>query len=494
MLKPSLCAARKGAGNAMIYRFILSMTMIVFPLAAEAQAQAGATNQTGTTAPSLLIPLEPPEALPASGTAGGYFFNLRPLGADFGRSLADHGVYLVGRNLSEELGNVTGGVTRGGSFEGYSSVGLDLDMNRIAGVPGGAVHFLISDLQGQPFAAYSGSAYLNNRIFAGNGPILRLNELSYEQSLFDKQVNLRVGRIPAYTQFDGSELYCTFITSLCRTPAAYTFDRGYPPYLASVWAAVTQIRLGGPFYTNLGVFENEPVLSTTSHHGFPGRDWGLNYANGATIPVQFGYRTTLQNDPYPRAFSVGGFYNTGHYADPLLNAGGRNRIQFGGAARTDEGSSLFYLQAQQMVYRPDSSDRGLTVFGGADWATSGQPNVERMIFAGAYDKGLFPSRPNDTLGVSVSLLDVNPRITERINSTLAKSGGGQASRAEIGFEVNYGVAIAPGLTIKPFVQYISHPDQSSSIRPTGNNTHAMFVGALFEVDAAHLFGLPTLGQ
>ena len=478
----------------MTHRFILIMAMLLLPMAAGAQGQAGATNQTGTTAPSLLIPLEPPEALPASGTAGGYFFNLRPLGADFGRSLADRGIYLVGRNLSEELGNVTGGVTRGGSFEGYTSVGLDLDMNRIAGLTGGAVHFLISDLQGQSFSAYSGSAYLNNRIFAGNGPVLRLNELSYEQSLFDKQVNLRVGRVPAYTQFDGSELYCTFLTSLCRTPAAYTFDRGYPPYLASVWAAVTQIRLGGPFYTNLGVFENEPVLSTTSHHGFPGRDWGLNYANGATIPVQFGYRTTLQNDPYPRAFSVGGFYNTGHYADPLLNAGGRNRIQFGGTARTDEGSSLFYLQAQQMVYRPDSSDRGLTVFGGADWATSGQPLVERMVFVGAYDKGLFPSRPNDTLGVSVSLLNVNPRITERIDSTLAKSGGGQASRSEIGFEVNYGVAIAPGLTIKPFVQYISHPDQASSTRPTGNNTHAMFVGALFELDAAHLFGLPTLGQ
>lgn len=75
---------------------------------------------------------------------------------------------------------------------------------------------------------------------------------------------------------------------------------------------------------------------------------------------------------------MGGFYNTGRYADPLLNTGGRNRIQFGGPAGTDEGSSLFYFQAQQMVYRPDSSDRGLTVFGGADWTASGQPNVERM--------------------------------------------------------------------------------------------------------------------
>ena len=321
-----------------------------------------------------------------------------------------------------------------------------------------------------------------------------MNELSYEQNLFDKGVNLRVGRIPAYTQFDGSELYCTFITTLCRTPAAYTFDRGYPPYPASSYAAILQARISGPFYANLAVFENEPVLSTTSHHGFPGRDWGLNYANGATIPAQLGYRTTVADDRLPRAFAVGGFYNTGRYADPLLNAGGQDRIRFGGLARTDTGAAQVYVQGQQMVYRPDTSDKGLTLFAGANWAASGQPNVQRMVFGGAYWKGLVPGRPNDTLGTAISLLNVNPRITERIDTTLAKSSRGQASRSEISYEVNYGMAVAPGLTFKPFAQFISHPDQSSSAAPSGNNTHALFVGALFEANMASLFGLPTLGR
>ena len=420
--------------------------------------------------------------------------NLQSLGADFGRALADHGVYLVGKQLAEPLGNVSGGIKRSGSYEGFASVGLDLDMNRIVGVPGGAVHFLMSDIQGQSFAAYSGSAYLNNRVFAGVGPTFRLNELSYEQSLFGQHLNLRVGRIPAYTQFDGSELYCTFITSLCRTPAAYTFDRGYPPYPASSYAAIAQVRIAGPVYANVAVFENEPVLSTTSHDDFPGRDWGLNYASGATIPAQLGYRTTAQQERYPRAFDVGGFYDTGRYADPLLNASGRNRIQFGGPSRTDDGLSQIYVQAQQMVYRPDTTDRGVTLFGGANWATSGEPNVQRMVFGGVYCKGIVPDRPNDTAGLAVSLLGVNPRITERVTSLLAKSTGGQASRSEISYEVNYGLAVAPGFTVKPFLEFISHPDQSGAAAPSGNNTHALFVGGLLEVDATNLFGLPTLGR
>ena len=471
--------------RAMIYRAILCAAMIPLPVLTEAQ--------TVRPFPPLLIPLEPTEALPASGTEGGYLFNLRPLGADFGRTLADDGIYLVAKNLTEGLVNMSGGVKQGTSFEAYSAVGFDLDMDRIAGIPHGAVHFLVSDLAGQPYSGYSGSLWLNNRIFAGDGPGLHLNEFSYEQGLFDDRLNLRLGRVPAYTQFDGSELYCTFITSLCRTPAAYTFDRGYPPYLTSSWAAVAQIRIAGPFYSNVGIYENEPILSTTNHAGFPGADWGLNEASGATIPVQFGYRTTLQNDRYPRAFAVGGFYDTGQYADPLLNAAGQNRILFGGTPRTDVGASLFYIQAQQMIYRPDESDRGATLFGGADWVTSGQPNVQRMFFVGAYYKGPFDLRPNDTLGFATSVLGVNPRVTERVNSILAQTTGGQASRTEISYEAYYGFALAPGMSIKPFFGFISHPDQADVGTPSGNNTHAIYGGALFELDLANLLGLPTLG-
>jgi carbohydrate-selective porin OprB len=467
--------------------------MILLPAAAEAQAQPQTQSPFAPPYPSLLIPIEPPQYLPESGTPGGYLFNLRPVGADFGRTLANYGVYIQGKELAEILRNVSGGIKQGTSFEGYTAFGVDLDMNRIAGIPGGAIHFVLDDLQGQSFAAYSGSAWANNRIFAGNGAAFRVQEFSYEQGLFDDRVNLRLGRIPAYTQFDGSELYCTFITSYCRTPAGYTFDRGYPPYPASAWAAVAQIRISGPFYTNIGVYENEPIMSTTNHPGWPGPDWGLNYADGATIPVQFGYRTTLANDPYPRAFAIGGFYNTEHYADPLLNTAGQNIILAGGKAKTDVGASLLWIQGQQMVYRPDmSTDRGLTVFGGADWATSGEPNIQRMLFAGGYYKGPFPKRPNDTLGFSISLVNPNPLVTQRVNSVLAKTTGGQVSGAEIAYEVNYGVAIAPGMQIKPFLQFISHPDQATIPNPRGNNTHALFIGAFLDVDLASLMGLPTL--
>src|SRR3984885_15948575 len=102
----------------MVYWFALFATLIMFPAVAQTQNQAQA--QTGTTFPPLLIPLEPPEALPPSGTEGSYLFNLRPLGAEFGQNLADHGIYLVARDLSDEIATVSGGVKQGLSFQGFT--------------------------------------------------------------------------------------------------------------------------------------------------------------------------------------------------------------------------------------------------------------------------------------------------------------------------------------------------------------------------------------
>ena len=136
---------------ALIYAFVLFATMILVSAIAEAQ------DQTGTTLPPLLIPLEPQETFPPSVTQGGYPFNLRPLVFDFRQTLADHGIYIIARNLSYEIATVSGGVKRGLLFQGFTQLGFDLEMEHIAGITGGAVHFLLDDLAGQPFYAWSGS-------------------------------------------------------------------------------------------------------------------------------------------------------------------------------------------------------------------------------------------------------------------------------------------------------------------------------------------------
>ena len=96
--------------------------------------------------------------------------------------------------------------------------------------------------------------------------------------------------------------------------------------------------------------------------------------------------------------------------------------------------------------------------------------------------------------IAFSLLGVNPRVVERIDGIVAQTAGGQASRSEISYDINYGAMVAPGLMFKPFLEFISHPDQSSVAAPSGDNTHALFIGVLFEIDAARRLGLASLGR
>jgi hypothetical protein len=98
--------------------------MISCPLLAVAQ------DQSATNFRPLRIPLEPPESLPPSGTEGGHLFNLRPLGADFERTLANYGIHLQARDLSEVLSDVGGGVNRSAFFGVYTAAGIDSDMHR----------------------------------------------------------------------------------------------------------------------------------------------------------------------------------------------------------------------------------------------------------------------------------------------------------------------------------------------------------------------------
>ena len=223
-----------------------------------------------------------------------------------------------------------------------------------------------------------------------------------------------------------------------------------------------------PTYVKFGVYEDEPDLADSNQGAWPGKDWDMQSADGATIPVEIGYQTDAQNDAYPRGYDIGGFYDTASYADPLLNTAGQARVLAGGAPLEDIGRSGVYLQAQQMVYRPDpNSDRGLTLFGAANWTTSGETEIANDVVVGLFDKGLFASRPNDYLGVAATFIGSNHRVTQRIDDTIIAQGGtGHVSSEEGVLEVNYGIGLAPGISLIPFVQYVSHPDQYTNPNPT----------------------------
>jgi porin len=458
----------------------------------------GHSGDIGTTAnpltrPTHTTPLSYPDTLEGAREQG-YLFNLRPYGLKLGQDLASYGIYLNGRTLQQMVDLTNGGLKRGVSYEGFNLFGIDLDMNRIAGIKGGSFHFLFNDLAGLPPQQYSGSFLLYNRAWAYSGAP-RLNEFSYEQSFFDQRLDIRVGRLPVGTEFDFSSIYCSFIWGMCATPTAYATARGYPAYLVSSTAGVAKLDLTHNFYFNAGIYEDEPWLSQVQHLGFPGEDWSPDKIRGATVPLQFGYKTTFENDNYPRSFDIGGLVDTGDYNDPLLNSSGVNRAVYGGSPLLDHGKSEIWLQAEQTVFRPDFSNyRALLVFAGANFQTSGYTTVNNEVFAGVSFHGPFAVRPNDSVNFMVNAITLGSSYLTYADTSLALRGyhdplGGTETSAEI----NYDFALAPGTVLKPSFAYFWNPDQSNLSVPTPGDRHAIWVGLAFSALLNDALGLPRFG-
>jgi porin len=425
----------------------------------------------------------------------GWLFNLTGAGKDIGPALADNGIYLTGRYLGDALDEASGGRKQGTFYEGFTSVGVDFDMSKIAGINGGIVHFLVSDLSGQPYANYTGSFFGYGRPYAyENGS--RLNEFSYEQELFDNRVRILAGRINASADFDTSTSQCQFQTTICSQPPAFIYNKSSAAFLTSSWGATMTLKPSKPTYVKFGVYEDEPMLADSNQGAWPGKDWDMQSSAGATVPVQIGYQTNAQNDPYPRAYDIGAVYDTASYSDPLLNSAGHARVLSGGAPMEDNGRSGVYLQAQQMVYRPDpNNDRGVTLFGAANWSTSGEGEIANDVIAAVTDKGPFASRPNDVLGVAATLIGMNHRVTQRIDDEIiAQGGAGHVSSEETILEVNYAIGLAPGISLTPFVQYVSHPDQFTDPNPSGNLNYSAMVGAALAISFSQALGLPQLAR
>ena len=470
---------------------------VAAPLSVLAAAGFGGYAFAGSDIGTNASPLSIPPALPAtpypdSGVPEGYFFNLRPIGKPLGQYLADHGVYLTGRTLQQAIGVTNGGLKTGTVYEGFNLFGVDLDMNKIAGIQGGSFHFLVNELSGLPLQGFTGSFFAYNRAFALQAGV-RLNEFSYEQN-FGGIVDVRVGRVPVGTEFDTERVYCEFLYGMCALPAGYVFSKGYPPYNAASWAGIAQVKLPHHLYFHAGIFEDEPSLATIGHWGWPGEDWSPDKVRGATIPVQFGYRTTFKDDPYPKSYAVGGYVDTGDYVDPIANAAGQNRLLAGGAPRLDHGKSGVWVQAEQAVWRPDmTTNRALTLFAGGNVQTSGEANIQNAYFAGLSFNGPFAGRPYDTFNVVGEAINSSSAYSSFIDTSLNLRHMPGISPHEAFIEVNYGIALAPGMTLKPNFEYVWNPDLDTIPHPVSNDRHVVIMGVAFTAFLPETLGLPRLG-
>lgn len=428
----------------------------------------------------LTAMMRPAMAQSSDGPRPGDLFSFDRVGQAAGQALKNEGVYLDAGYFNDILADVKGGNETGVTSAGEAFAAVHFDMNAIAGIPNASVHIIFDDRTGNNVSTLVGTQFGLSGI---NGPsdTVRLSEFSWDQMLFDDHLRLLVGRINPTADFATSDISCLFVSNItCAQPFAWYVNTSGVAYPVSTWGGRATFKPTLASYFRVGVYQDDPSQNAATEHGF---NWGIINSTGVFIPFEIGYQTDFSSVRYPSKYNVGGYYDTGSFAVPSMSSiTDLNR----------RGRTGFYAQMQQTVLRPDpSTNRSLTLFGGVLAATGGFQEYPLSVYAGAYQRGPFPSRPTDALGFEATYVTVDKKAQDQVINTFHSLGLAAPNHAnEWVFEVNYKIAMALGVDLVPVAQYVVHPDAIGIHTPRPGVDHAFVVGAQVVINVGEMLGLP----
>jgi porin len=409
-------------------------------------------------------------------------FDMSSMGKAWGDMLKSYGIYLNGGAETNFFGYI-GGRKQGSAFQGEDTLGADLDLKAMFGIPGAAIHISTDDRWGVNPAHYVGAGIFTT---ANYGPQdqYRLGELSWDQDLFNDHVRILVGRIADNIDFNTSELYCRFLFSICgNLTNTWYFQNGNPSYPVATWGGRVTIKPTLETYLRVGAYQETSIQASSGSAITGGRFWesfDFGHNSGVFLPAEIGYKTNFDQDPFPRGVYLGGWYDSAKYADILTSA-------------PMQGRSGVYFQMQQMVFRPDmTSHRGLTVFGGGMFDTADAGPASYNLAGGISWVGPLLGRPADTLNVGAQYWNWNRKTVE----AHFLASGLPMPPSEWQLELNYTYALAPGVSVIPVVAYQINPDGGLAgaglLQPNGRSPrNAWILGAQLAVGLNGAFGLPS---
>ena len=405
-----------------------------------------------------------------------------------GQALLDAGILPRLRYVQSFAANPIGGLTQGTDTSGVVIFGGDVDLGRVAQLPGAQVHVTFAQFYGHELATDHIGTRTKVQSFYYPKKQFELAEFTFEQSLLDGRLDLVVGRANATGEFARSTYGCRF-QNVADCPFELTQAvAGFPGFPYVNWGGRARLDVTPTVYLKAGAFETNSTRNTNT-----GFDWGLNHSTGYVLPFEVGYGSGA-GEAYDAHAKFGGWYNTAPYNDPFLSTSGRSRAKFGGKPLSHGGgrAGVFAL-GDQVVYRPPGdASRGLAVFG-----TAGAPFDGRELFSfqgvvGALWTGPLERRPFDQVGVLGTYIRLSDKEDGYLNGLLLKARSPTSvSRSQFVFEVNYNYRLLEGVFMAASLQYLVNPDTISRPTATRAPEDALVVGLKLAINVNQVLGLPS---
>jgi len=437
-------------------------------LAQERRREVGGQPDLGATPETSGKPAAPQS--PAQG-APSIASSLGPAG-DPGRvraALEARGIVTSFTYIGEVLGNPTGGQRQGAVYAGRLDGQLDVDLDKLAGLPGLQLHSNFYQIHGRGLSRDN----LGNLLVASGIealPSTRLYELWVEQRLLEGRVALRAGQLAADTEFLVSQYATLFVNSTYGWPAitAANLPSGGPAYPLATPGARLRVAPSDNLTLLAAVFNGDPAGATPGpldpvvdpqRRNRSGTDFRLSDPPLVISEAALTYGLGAGEAALPGSLKLGGWHHFGRFSDQRfgpdrLSLADPSSAAVAGRLRGNDG---VYAVLDQSIYRvPGSTDRGVGTF----VRVSGSPADRNLISfyadGGLTFKGLLPGREDDTFGLGFGYARIS-RDAVGLDQRLFTGIASPVRSSEAQIEVTYQAQIVPGWTLQPDFQYVFRP-------------------------------------
>ncbi len=456
--------------------------MLCVPIAAH--AQGAVTPQSNTLFPSGN---NPTLNSPSISALTPVYLNLSPF-QKLTQDAYDHGIYFNSYYIGEFAANPVGGERQGDAYNGHLRVDGAFDLDKLIGIPGASLHITFTDRSGENLSAKRIDSDAFVQQLYGSDETYILSKVEYLQRLFNNHVDVMVGHMDLSDTFDRSAFYCLFQSDLnCGNPNGLAKDITKANFPTPVWGGAVRIKPTENIYAIAGAYQVDPdQTNPETTHGF---NWGTGESTGYTLPVEVGYLWKTPGAVDYNRYDIGTVMDHATYSA---------KTAFGKAFYSPSsinGRTVYYLQAQQLVWQPEkNSRRGLWLLGYTMYGASGSKQQQNWQWTtAAVWEGPFASRPYDYVGFEFGGSHYNNAFLDALYATRRAEHGTEYPNAwQFVGELNYGIQLTPWLQFLPNIQWIIHPDGLGFTQYTVKNVPSTFVvGLQFNVNLAQFLGVPT---
>lgn len=293
----------------------------------------------------------------------------------------------------------------------------------------------------------------------GRGHMVRLTQLWIQHQFFDNKLDVKAGYFGEGEDFN--TFPCDFQNlAFCGSQVGNWATNIWYNWPVSQAAIRVKYNINDELYAQIGAYNQNP--SQLEHgNGFKLSGSGTK---GTVLPVELVWSPKVNS--LPGEYRVGYYKSTADADDVREDVNGFDAATTGDAYKTHSSKSGYWFVAQQQLTSHNGdATRGLNIAANAtfhDKDTNFIDNYQSVMFV---YKGPFDARPKDDIGIGAARIHVNDDVKK--NAELLNASNGVSDydnpvfspirETEYNYELNYGIHVTNWLTVRPNLQYITHP-------------------------------------